>query len=211
MPFTPYDAAGDSITRARDLLDGARPQRTKLAGAVRSDMRRLSVVMAVAALDTYLHRLVVERAYTHQELPRALARLDIPFERLLEQADETKQAARSKPYNSRPRVGVKRQLRDRLLRDTFQRYDDVGRALAMTGRRKIWEAVGQQMNPVLTPQQIQIQLDGVVTRRNQIVHEGDYKRLERPQTGTKNTISSSEARESIDFLATLIDAIHAVV
>lgn len=33
-------------------------------------MRRLSVVMAVAALDTYMHRLIVERVYSIRSYPR---------------------------------------------------------------------------------------------------------------------------------------------
>src|SRR6266508_3758687 len=56
------------------------------------------------------------------------------FEALLAQADAAKEAARDEPRNSRPRVGVKRQLRDRLLRETFQRYDEVANALGMAGR-----------------------------------------------------------------------------
>jgi hypothetical protein len=72
--------------------------------SLRDDMRRrLSVVMAVAALDTYMHRLIVDRAYEHGEsLPGGLARLDVPFERLLAQADETTVAARADPHYPRP-------------------------------------------------------------------------------------------------------------
>jgi hypothetical protein len=35
--------------------------------------------MAVAALDTYMHRLIVERVYTHDDLPPVLAKLEVPF------------------------------------------------------------------------------------------------------------------------------------
>src|SRR5690348_11999484 len=98
-------------------------------------MRRLGVVMAVAALDTYMHRLILERAYTHPDgkLPGGLARLDLPFDQLLGWADAAGAAARRPKHNSRPRVAVKRQLRDRLLRETYQRYDDVSKALSMAG------------------------------------------------------------------------------
>jgi hypothetical protein len=63
----------------------------------------------------------------------------------------------------------------------------------------------------MTSDQIKIRLNAIVMRRNQIVHEGDYKRVERPQTAEGNGISSSDARADVAFLATLIDAIHAVV
>jgi hypothetical protein len=135
-------------------------------------MCKLSVVMAVAALDTYMHRLIVERVYTHPKrlggglrLPGGLARLDLPFAELLAWADEAGAAARSEPHKSRPRVHVKRQLRDRLLRDTFQRYDDVSRALGMAGVGGNWNAIGANLDPPLEPKEIGERLDAIVMRR----------------------------------------------
>jgi hypothetical protein len=175
------------------------------------DIRRLSTVMAVAALDTYMHRLILDRAFSHNIMPGGLARLDLPFELLLAHADAPKAAARSKPHNTRPRVGVKRELRDRLLKDTFQRYEDVSRALAMAGRSGQWPAIGQQMSPPLLPEQIRQRLNEIVMRRNQIVHEGDYRRLERPRDSRRNQMTYGAAMVDIDFMAELVDAIHAVV
>jgi hypothetical protein len=208
VPFTPHAAGVHAIGRAQRLLDASR--RTT-PGSIRGDMRRLAVVMAVAALDTYMHRLIVHRAYTHETLPPALARLDIPFERLLLQADDTGAAARADPHNSRPRVGIKRQKRDRLFRETFQRFDDVSRALAMSGLTRSWDEIGARLDPALRPPQIRRRLDSIVVRRNQIVHEGDYARLERPRGPGRNGITYAEAGADIAFIADLIDAIDEVV
>jgi RiboL-PSP-HEPN len=177
----------------------------------RVDMRRLSVVMAVAALDTYMHRLIVERVYTHKELPKDLTRLDVGFGQLLAQAEATGAAARATPHNSRPKVEVKRLLRDRLLRETFQSFDEVGRALRMAGRKKEWDAIGSQMSPKRSPAEIKDRLNGIVRRRNQIVHEGDYVRLDRPQNSRRNEMTPAQARADIDFIEQIIDAIHGVV
>jgi len=174
-------------------------------------MRRLSVVMAVAALDTYMHRFILERVYTHDRLPKQLARLDVDFGQLLEQADATGAAARATPYQPRPRVGVKRLLRDRLLRDTFQTYEGVSRALHLAGRKKEWPEIGQHMNPERTPDEIKERLNAIVIRRNQIVHEGDYARLEKPQGPRRNEMTSRQARSDIDFIEQIINAIHRVV
>lgn len=206
MPFRPYDAGADAIARARALL--AASQVKELTPLVRADLRRLSIVMAVSALDVHMHRLVVENAFTHETLPPGLAKLDVSFERLLSQADAIKVAARAKPYNSRPRVGVKRDLRNRLLFETFQSFRRVSDALAMAGRPRRWAEIGQAMSPPLSPEEIRERLDGIVQRRNQIAHEGDYRRLERPQGSGKNAIPHKEASDSVDFLARLIDAIH---
>lgn len=224
MAFSSYDAAVHTIERAYGLLLGARPnvfgrrpagglfkRRSTVPRDVRADMRRLSIVMAVAALDTYMHRLILERVFTHEALPKRLAHLDFSFEQLLAQADETRDAARAQPSNTRPRVGVKRQLQDRLLRETFQSFNAVSQALNMAGRKKEWVAIGDKMSPPMERNEIQQRLDGIVHRRNQIVHEGDYERLQKPQKAKLNDITQKQARSDIDFLAELIDAIHAVV
>lgn len=227
MAFSAYDAAVHSIGRARGLLAGDQATRrrvtpdartgvpvtrkARLPDSTRGDMRRLSVVMAVAALDTYMHRLIVERAYTHEELPRGLAGLDVRFEELLSQADATKAAARADPHRPRPRVGVKKLLRDRLLRDTFQNSTAVSRALAMAGRKKAWPAITEKMSPPRQATDVRERLDAIVMRRNQIVHEGDYQRLEKPRGPRRNGMTYRQARSDIDFVGEVIDAIHAVV
>jgi hypothetical protein len=197
--------------RAYALLSTSNPKSKLGTTILRADLRRLSVVMAVAALDTYMHRLVVERAFWHEDLPPALAKLDIRFDQLLAQVDATTAAARSDPHNSRPRVGAKRQLRDRLLRETFQGFGDVSRALSMAGQRKNWDAIGKELNPPLTPSQIEARLNDIVVRRNKVVHEGDYERMERPRGPRRNPMSHTYARGSVAFVGALIDAIHAVV
>jgi hypothetical protein len=211
VPFTPYDAATHAMGRARALLRESSPKQKRGSAPLRTDLRRLAVVMAVAALDTYMHRLVLERAFWGPELPPALARLDVRFDQLLAQADETAAAARNAPRNTRPRVGVKRQLRDRLLRETFQNFDDVSKALSMAGQSSKWGVIGKELNPPMSPEDIKRRLNGIVVRRNQIVHEGDYSRLERPQRATRNPMSPSDAAADVAFLGALIDAIHAAV
>jgi hypothetical protein len=173
-------------------------------------MHRLGVVMAVAALDTYMHRLIVARVYEHEELPGKLKRLDFPFEALLSQADETAAAARRPTHRPRPRVAIKRQLRDRLLRETFQNYDDVSTALGMSGLSGNWTHIGAQFTPPLQPREIRLRLNAIVTRRNQIVHEGDYERLEKPRGPARNVMTQAQAQADIDFITELVRAIHAV-
>src|SRR4051794_28269123 len=106
MPFTPYDAATHAIGRAQNLVAHSGRSHKEILSTVREDMRRLGIVMAVAALDTYMHRLILEYAYKQPDdnLPGALARLDLPFEQLLGWADEAGVAARKPAHNSRPRV-----------------------------------------------------------------------------------------------------------
>jgi hypothetical protein len=158
-----------------------------------------------------MHRLVVDRAFKQKELPGGLAVLQVTFAQLVVQADEAGRAARKPPHQSRPRVAIKRQLRDRLLRETFQKYDDVARALGMAGRTKLWDQIAAQFTPRVTKDEIKGRLNAIVDRRNKIVHEGDYQRLERPRAPKRNGITLKQASADIDFLRDLTDAIHAVV
>jgi hypothetical protein len=81
----------------------------------------------------------------------------------------------------------------------------------MIGRSGQWQAIGNAFSPPMTPAAIKNRLNGVVTRRNQIVHEGDYRRLERPRGPGQNLMLSTRAAADIQFISDLINAIHAVV
>lgn len=203
MPFTPYDAATDSIARATAMLAHA----PEAPGDLQDDIRRMSVVMAVAALDTYMHRLVVHRVYEHDELPKGIANLTMDFSYAMQLADESGVVARAAPSNTRPRVALKRALRDRLLRESFQNFEAVGSALAMAGLKKAWSQIGAQMTPPQASDDIKARLNEIVRRRNQIAHEGDYERLDRPQSAKKNAISQVEAASDLAFIAAVIDGI----
>lgn len=159
--------------------------------------------MAVSALDAYMHRLVVERVYWHWELPGKLADLGFSFSYALELTDALTEASKATPRNTRPRVALKRALRERLVRETFQRYDDVSVALGMAGLSGNWQAIGQALTPPLTSQQIKKRLNATVDRRNRIVHEGDYERLDRPQSARMNQIPQAEALEDVAFMGDL--------
>jgi hypothetical protein len=88
MPVTPKNASDDCIARSRALLAHARVPGT--AAGLRDDLGRLALVMAVAAVDTYMHTLVLRRvSNVRGALPKALRELDIDFEWLAYLADAT--------------------------------------------------------------------------------------------------------------------------
>lgn len=209
MPFTSHDAARDTIARAWALLVAA--DATGLDPGVAADLRRLSVVTAVAAIDVYMHGLVVERVYDHDDLPGGLVSLSVTFGQLLAEADEAV-SARQEGRASRPRVRVKRVLRDRLLRETFQSADDVSRALAMAGKSGQWDRIASAMagNTRGDGKALRRRLDEFVQRRNAIVHEGDYERLDRPQTAKLVPLGRAVAIEAVNFFSDLINAIHSL-
>jgi hypothetical protein len=80
----------------------------------------------------------------------------------------------------------------------------------MAGRKKEWKAIGA-ISPSMDSDEIRERLDAVVRRRNQIVHEGDYERLQKSQKAKLNVITQAQARSDLGFVAALIDAIYDVV
>ena len=208
MPFTPHDAGLNCLDRADALL---REASRVSSWTLKADLRRMSIVMAVAALDTYMHRLILHRAYEHDELPGKLAKLSLPFEYVLDQTDAIAEAARAAPRNNRPRVGLKRQLRDRLLKETYQSYDDVSHALGMAGFSGNWTKIGQRLTPAREPSAIEQRLNGIVSTRDRIVHEGHYERLERPQHADLIPCVQKTTEADLLFIRDLVGAIHDVV
>lgn len=123
MPFLPKQAADSSVRRARRFLDLANG--TLRVTRVKNDLRRMALVMAVAAVDSYMHGLVMRRiaeVRQHSDLPKPLARLEIPFSEIADLANTSIHAQRA-GKRTRPWVQVKASLQRRLLKETFQSYE----------------------------------------------------------------------------------------
>jgi len=209
MVFLPKDAADSCIRRARRFLDLAgKPLSDSKA---RNDLRRMALVMSVAAIDSYMHALVLRRLADVRraaDLPKALSKLDLPFSQLADLADAANAAQRQKK-RSRPWVQVKAALQERLLTETFQSFEQVATALSMTGIKEAWRKIADELGE--TSQENKDWLNRLVHRRNQVVHEGDLKRAARPRKLKFNDIDPSSVKQDVDWMEALIDAIDKVV
>ena len=133
MPFLPKQTAESCLRRSRRFLDLA--QNNLPVRQVKNDLRRMALVMAVAALDSYMHGIVLRRVADvrrRADLPKPLARLEVPFGELADLADASINAQRG-GRDTRPWVQVKASLQRRLLKETFQSYDQVATAFAIAG------------------------------------------------------------------------------
>ena len=209
MPFNPISAAEACIRRSRRLLTLA--EQPLPDAQVKNDLRRSALVTAVTGVDSYMHWLVyrqISALRTAGDLPKSLARLNIPFTEFATLADAVIQA-RVRGVNSRPWVQVKHAMQKQLLRETFQSYDQVGTAFAWSGIEKGWSRVatvlGAQSNDVRD------KLNALVHRRNQIVHEGDITRASRPRNLQYNDIDHATIVTDVDWVDQLVHAIETVV
>jgi uncharacterized protein YutE (UPF0331/DUF86 family) len=209
MPFFPKDAANSCIRRAERLLDLAA---NELPGRrIKNDLRRSALVMAVTAIDSYMHWLVYRRiseVRQLRDLPKQLARLDIAFADFASLADATIDA-RQAQRDIRPWVHVKNVVQKRLQRETFQSYDQVASAFALAGIDKAWSSTAVLLG--ISPEAIKTRLNQLVQRRNQVVHEGDIKRASLPRDLRFNSVDHAAILAEVRWIKTLIDAFEQVV
>jgi hypothetical protein len=209
VPFLPKQAADVCIRRARRFLQLA--ESALPIARAKNDLRRMALVMAVAAVDSYMHGIVIRRighVRRRGDLPKALARLEIPFSEFAELADASIEAQRAK-QRTRPWVQVKGSLQRRLLKDTFQSYEQVATAFSIAGVEKAWSKIASKLGQ--PTEKIRERLNSLVYRRNQIAHEGDMKRASRPQRMRFNDTAHAQVEQDVDWVAALIDAMDDVV
>jgi hypothetical protein len=170
----------------------------------------MAVVMSVAAVDTYMHAAILGAIGSMDSTSPSshLRGLDVRFGELVDLADATVKARR-KEQDSRPRVQVKNALHRRLLRKTFQSSDQVADAMAYAGVTEGWSKVAKEMGEPVGA--LKAHLDRMVYRRNQIVHEGDLKRLVRPRSLSFNEVDRNEVTQDVDWVESLLDAIDVVL
>jgi hypothetical protein len=209
MPFEPHEAAEACILRSRRLLDLS-TSKTLPDGKVRSDLRRSALVIAVSGIDSYMHWLVYRKVSALRregDLPGALARISIPLAELASLAEAAIQG-RQNQIETRPWVQVKHTIQKRLRKETFQTHEQVSNALAMAGVKSAWPRIATLMG--ISQDIIKTRLDGIVNRRNQIVHEGDIVRASRPRNLQYNEVDSDIVAEDIGWIEELLGAIQEV-
>jgi hypothetical protein len=209
VPVTAKQAADKGFRRANGLLALADHEDLPIPRA-RTELRRAALVAAVSALDTYLHVAVLRKLTQHKEMPAALGKLEMPFSELATLADawierqQDEDAPRARPY-----VRVKNALRRKLLTISFQGSRSVENALSMCGVKKPWKTLGRKLG--LSAKQLKAELDKIVHRRNQIAHESDIARMDRPRHISLNSLSQTEARTMVDWLLNFVVELDRIV
>lgn len=209
MPFSPKAAADACLARSRRFV--VLSEAPLPADDVADDLCRSALVNAVAALDAYMHWVVFRRLSDVRykaDLPKALARFEVPFADLATLADSAINAQQSQT-RIRPWVQVKNTVQTQLLQQTFQSYEQVSGAFAMAGIEKAWSRVATRLG--VQAATIKVKLNQMVHRRNQIVHEGDIMRASRPRDIYYNDIDRAAVSADINWLEQLITAMDATV
>ncbi|WP_460650010.1 hypothetical protein [Kribbella endophytica] len=161
-----------------------------------SDMYRAALVQGVAALDSYMHGIVLDRAVgiLLGQLPQGAANLKVGLH--FNAVQQILLAA--SPVDME--IAARTHIAQRLAKETFQQPDDIGTALSMVGVPKVWsKAFLSDAGAARTA------LGVVVRRRNQIVHQCDADPLTPGAITPLTDVDALTAISTIKLTVTAID------
>ncbi|MGI9483458.1 MAG: HEPN domain-containing protein [Hyphomicrobiales bacterium] len=171
-----------------------------------SELLRSALVASVSALDRYMHDIVVNRALQllngpKKDVPKKLKNLDLPISVTFDAMKKLRSDRNSRPGNQ-----VKKAIQDRRHRQTFQSTSGIDNCAALLGKSGIWSQVGTRMSISMDPDPPQRELNKIVKRRNQIVHEAD---LERKISAKKDTLRKIERKDAAGAIGLISDFVNA--
>jgi hypothetical protein len=184
-----------SFDRGRGLSHVGRALESQaLAGVDISESFRGAVVLALSALDSYIHNLCVE-AIVESYLGKRKKNSHYGDAQVRLASAETGVSSSSVKW-------LESEIRAQFSRDTYQRPDDIAKALRFVDdRRKIWVRIGVHLGD--SAESVKARLSSIVDRRNMIVHEADID----PVWGSTRPLSADESDGALDFVFRLGQAI----
>ena len=129
---------------------------------------RMEIVMAVSALDQYVHQIVVVKAI---DILKNSRQLPANFSKLLIGCDSISNVLQSTQLSD-ALVFIENDIRVKLGWKSFQQPDKINEALKYISNCSIWNEVALLMSRNVTD--IKNQLSLIVKRRDSIAHEADY-------------------------------------
>lgn len=167
------------------------------------ELLRAEVVLAVSALDCYVHDIVRICMTDVFSLGAGESNAFLGFNVSL---DFVKKALRSSTPTDRE-VLFEQEIRRLHGYRTFQRPPAISEALSFIGMKKVWVKIANNVGRAA--EDIQEELKLIIERRDRIAHEGDID----PSAGfaLKYPIDLTTVQTSVAFIETIVNAIQAVV
>lgn len=189
----------ENLKRVRELGGVAAAVQSLTTSAIDvSDLWRAQVVLAVSALDYFIHELarlgMIDCAKGARPKTDAYLRFDIPLS-----------ATESALNGTTHEVWVGETVRQKHSWQSFQDPDKLADAVRLISPVKLWEDVGVELS--MSPKDVKTRLKLVVDRRNKIAHEAD---LDPANPGFRWPITAPMVNETIDFIERLGDAVFKV-
>ncbi|MBI1929443.1 hypothetical protein HYR99_35015 [Candidatus Poribacteria bacterium] len=164
-----------------------------------SDILRAELVMAVSALDHYIHeiaRLGMLEVY-HGTRAETLA-----FQRFQISLERVRQAITDPTSDD----WLDSEIRLRHGWRSFQQADHIAEAIRLISDVKLWEEVATRLGK--PPQDVKQQLNLIVDRRNKIAHEAD---MDPTLPGSRWPIDDALVDDAVNFIEQIAEIIDSVL
>ncbi len=198
-----------------DLLIVIKPRSTlapaSFAERGLADLLRAALVLGVSALDRYVHERVVKRivpSLRSSSLTSRQEAFQIPATLALALSADLLKAQKAGKLR-RPANEVRKVLQETLHKRPFQSWRELEEAFALIGITDLAQQV-QSAGKLANLKLFKRQLDQIVRRRNEIVHEADLVRHQRGGKVRPRPIDPSFVHASLDFLDDLVSKLEAV-
>jgi hypothetical protein len=189
----------ENLKRVRELGGVAAAVQSLTTSAIDvSDLWRAQVVLAVSALDYFIHELtrlgMIDCAKGARPKTDAYLRFDIPLS-----------ATESALNGTTHEFWVGETVRQKHAWQSFQDPGKLADAIRLISPVRLWEDVGSELS--MSPKDVKTRLKLVVDRRNKIAHEAD---LDPANPGFRWPITATMVNDTIDFIDSLGDAVFKV-
>jgi hypothetical protein len=189
----------DNIKQARELGRLALAVSSMTTPAVDvSDLFRAQIVLAVSALDYFVHELIrlgmVEAAQGSRPKTNAYLKFQMPIA-----------VFDSALAGSPCEIWVSDAVRERHSWLSFQQPDKIADAIRLISSIELWNLVAIEL--ATSSADVKTGLKVIIDRRNTIAHEAD---MDPANPGFRWTINSTMANEATDFIDRIAEAIFKV-
>ena len=188
------------MQRARDLVLLKAHFARQATGALNvDDILRAALVMAVSALDHFVHEVVRTGMLEIQAAKRVPTSAFLRFPIALGKT----QVAMSAPIST---TWLEEAIREAHGWQTFQHPDKIADAIRLVSGVKLWEEVGKHHGTDAT--NVKTTLSAIVDRRNKIAHEAD---MDPSFPGQRWPITDLLVQDAIEFLERTARAVTGVL
>lgn len=168
-----------------------------------SDLLRWQWVLAVSALDKYIHDIVtdemVEQYINKKPHTPKFDTFQLSMKTIID--------IQSAPV---PEIAFRNEVIRKNSYLAFQDPDKIADALSFIWNvPNKWDVISRNMATPISSSDLKIKLKNIVVRRNQIVHEGDCLSTNMPMA--QQQITASDTQDVIQFITELVDAIDASI